>query len=248
MKAILNAAALEALARTRVFFSTDGRPRLAVGQKVEFDAAAWMEPYSAILGGASLPTIGSFSYTFSPLPVGAEIGRYCSISMGVAVMGGNHPIDFVSTSSFSYDDQFSIFTACLEDFGVEALPRRQSAFVKGKGKLIIGNDVWIGQSVLLARGVSVGDGAVIGAGSVVTKPVPPYAIVAGNPARLIRMRFPDRLVERLLGLEWWRYKFTDFATLSYHQPDRFAGELEDEIAAGRIRPYEPVRLLLRELF
>ncbi len=248
MKAILHEAALEAFARARVFFSTDGGARLASGQKVNFDDAAWMEPYSAVLVGYNLPTIGSFSYTSSVLPAGTVIGRYCSISADVRLMGGNHPIEFVSSSSFSYDDAFAIFTSCLDDFGVEGFPRHKSLSMVGKGRPAIGNDVWIGQSVLLARGVSLGDGCVVGAGSVVTKPVPSYAIVAGNPARLIRMRFPERTVERLLASQWWRYKFPDFATLNYDQVDRFLGELEEQVAAGRIAPYSPDRLLLRELF
>ena len=248
MKAIVDEHALAAFARARVYFSANGKPRLGVGQKVEFDPEGWMEPYSAILGGANLPTIGSFSYTLGPLPPGSTIGRYCSISSELRVMAGNHPMEFISTSSFSYDDEFAIFTACLDDHGVADFPRRTSPSMRGKGRLSIGNDVWIGQSVLLGRGMSIGHGAVVGAASVVTKPVAPYAVVAGNPARLIRYRFPEQTVERLLALEWWRFKFPDFADMPFDDVERFLGDLEERVAAGRIVPFEPPKLLLNSVF
>jgi hypothetical protein len=75
--------------------------------------------------------------------------------------------------------------------------------IKSKGDINVGNDVWIGYEALVLSGVRIGDGAVVGARSVVTKDVPPYAIVAGNPAKLIRYRFSPEVVEQLLDLKWW---------------------------------------------
>ena len=69
----------------------------------------------------------------------------------------------------------------------------------------MGNDVWVGMSAVVLPGVNVADGAVIGAGSVVTKNVPPYAIVAGNPAKVLKYRFPDNIIDRLLSLQWWNF-------------------------------------------
>lgn len=70
-------------------------------------------------------------------------------------------------------------------------------------KTIIGNDVWLGANSLVLKGVKIGDGAVIGAGAVVTKDVPPYAIVGGNPAKVIKMRFDDETIGKLMQLQWW---------------------------------------------
>ncbi|HET6522492.1 MAG TPA: CatB-related O-acetyltransferase [Geminicoccaceae bacterium] len=119
------------------------------------------------------------------------IGRFCSIAAGATFVlnGGNHLIDAVSTYPFG------IFGAGWEGALPEAWPDR--------GDLVVGNDVWIGFGATLLPGVRVGDGAVIGAKSVVASDVPPYAIVAGNPARVIRYRHPEAAIARLLALRWW---------------------------------------------
>ena len=118
-----------------------------------------------------------------------EIGSYCSFARGAQVMlGGNHRIDWVTTYPFS------------------AIDRRFAHFPghpQSKGNVVIGNDVWVAREAMILSGVTIGDGAVIGARAVVSRDVPPYTIVAGNPAVEIRPRFPAPLVERLLALRWW---------------------------------------------
>lgn len=119
------------------------------------------------------------------------IGRFCSIASGATFLmnGGNHALDGISTYPFG------IFGQGWEGAMPEAWPAR--------GDLVVGNDVWIGYRATLLAGVTVGHGAVVGAMSVVTADVPPYAIVAGNPARVIRHRQPPEAVARLLALAWW---------------------------------------------
>jgi len=119
------------------------------------------------------------------------IGRFCSIATGVRFLmnGGNHQVETFS----SYP--FSIFGNGWEAAAPSAWPHR--------GDTCVGNDVWIGYAVTILPGVTIGDGAVIGSMSVVTGDVPPYAIVGGNPARVIRYRFDDATVARLLALRWW---------------------------------------------
>lgn len=117
------------------------------------------------------------------------IGKYCSISTQVLIfLGSEHRTDWVSTYPFP------------------ALWREASS-IKGhptsKGDVKIGNDVYIGYHVIILSGVTIGDGAVIGAGSVVTKDVPPYAIVAGNPATVIRYRFDEKTIKKFLEIRWW---------------------------------------------
>jgi acetyltransferase-like isoleucine patch superfamily enzyme len=118
------------------------------------------------------------------------IGSFCSISMNVVIFGGgNHRTDWVTSYPFP-----------SFPWGVDALLGQDSYT---NGPVIIGNDVWIGDGAVILSGVTVGDGAVIAASSVVSKDVRPYAIVAGNPAREVKRRFDDDVVEALLKIRWW---------------------------------------------
>ncbi len=118
-----------------------------------------------------------------------KIGSYCSISKGVTIMlGGEHRTDWVTTYPF---------------YAFWESAKHIASRPKTKGDVVIGSDVWIGIEAMILSGVRIGDGAVIGARSVVAHDVPPYAIAAGNPARVIRMRFPEDIVRRLLALRWW---------------------------------------------
>lgn len=119
------------------------------------------------------------------------IGRFCAIASGATFLmnGGNHAVEGVSTYPFS------IFGAAWSKAEPESWPHR--------GDTVIGNDVWIGYQATLLPGVRIGDGAVIGAKAVVTGNVPPYAVVAGNPAKVVRLRFPETTIDRLLALRWW---------------------------------------------
>ncbi|MGH3870127.1 MAG: CatB-related O-acetyltransferase [Pseudonocardiaceae bacterium] len=120
------------------------------------------------------------------------IGSYCSIADEVEIFaGGNHRADWVSTFPFRI----------LLD-----LPGAfQDGCPESRGPVAIGNDVWIGRGATIMSGVTIGDGATVAARAVVAKDVRPYAIVAGNPAREIRRRFSDDIVERLLRVQWWTW-------------------------------------------
>ena len=121
-----------------------------------------------------------------------RVGKFCSISGNVTIfLKAEHRVDWVSTYPFPY-----FFTKWPSAMNIRGHP-------KCKGDVIIGNDVWIGYGANILSGVKVGDGAVIGAFSLVTKDVAPYTVVGGNPAKEIRKRFDDELIEKLLKLKWW---------------------------------------------
>ena len=118
------------------------------------------------------------------------IGKFCSIASGVNIlMGGFHHTEWITTYPFYKDTE--IFTKAK---GMGDIEKRDT---------LIGNDVWIGRNATILGGVHIGDGAVIGAGCVVSKNVPPYAIVIGNPMRTLRYRFSKDVIELLLKLSWW---------------------------------------------
>jgi acetyltransferase-like isoleucine patch superfamily enzyme len=121
------------------------------------------------------------------------IGKFCSIAEGVVVfLGANHRVDWFSTYPFGHIHD-TVFPKVKKTHGHPAT----------KGDVTIGNDVWIATNAVIMSGVTIGDGAVIGAYSIVTKDVSPYTIVAGNPAKQIRKRFSDEVINKLLELKWW---------------------------------------------
>jgi acetyltransferase-like isoleucine patch superfamily enzyme len=106
-----------------------------------------------------------------------------------------------------------------------------------RSRIVIGNDVWIGQDVLILGGVTIGDGAIVGAGSLVTRDVEPYTIVAGNPCRVIRTRYTDEQIKKLLKLKWW----------SIEDIDQFADEFQDLEVDEQIRLMKRIRRRTRHL-
>lgn len=136
--------------------------------------------------------VGLYSYggCFDPFAVDpfTKIGRYCSFAGGVRVFNANHPLQFKSTHPF-------FFNPLLGHVEKELVSRN---------KLVIGNDVWVGHNAIILSSVkNIGDGAVIGAGAVVTKDIPDFAVVAGNPAKLIKYRFSEETRCKIKDSQWW---------------------------------------------
>lgn len=145
-----------------------------------------------------------------------DIGSFTSIANGVIIGGGMHPISWVGMSPVFYEGRDSVKTK----FSTHKRPLMK--------KTIIGHDVWIGQNVLIKQGISIGTGSVVGMGSVVTKDVPPYTIVAGNPARFIRTRFNAKLSSKLLASKWWDMDEKKLSSLEEYitEPEKFLEALE----------------------
>jgi phosphonate metabolism protein (transferase hexapeptide repeat family) len=173
-------------------------------------------------------TLGDYSYIVNDSDAAyATIGKFCSIAAMTRINPGNHPMERASQSHFTY--RASAYFAGATDDGELFAWRRAHA-------VTIGHDVWIGHGAIILAGRRVGTGAVIAAGAVVTKDVAPYAIVAGNPARFIRARFPEEMAARLQRLAWWdwsherlRAALPDFQRLSI---DRFLDRHETAAATA----------------
>lgn len=121
-----------------------------------------------------------------------NIGKYCSIGPNLLSGWGMHPIHGLSTSPIFYSKSAQVgWTLSKENKVIELLP------------IYIGNDVFIGANVTILDGVTIGDGAVIGAGAVVSKDIPPYAVAVGCPIKIIKYRFDDKTIEKLLKIRWW---------------------------------------------
>jgi acetyltransferase-like isoleucine patch superfamily enzyme len=125
-------------------------------------------------------------------PYTLKVGKFCSIAANVVVYtGGNHRTDWVTTYPFGHVNNHIFNT-----FDGKGCP-------KSNGDVIIGNDVWIGSNSVIMSGITVGDGSVIANNSHVVKNVEPYSIVGGNPAKLIKYRFSDEQIKKLLEIKWW---------------------------------------------
>lgn len=145
-----------------------------------------------------------------------DIGAFCSIADNCVIGGPSHAIGFVSTSP--------VFVRGKNIFSTNLAEKDYSEYVR----TIIENDVWIGSGCLIKAGVHIQTGAVIGMGAVLTHDVGPYEIWAGNPARLIRKRFPDDICSRLVESEWWNLKDETLEKLGSYvdSPERFCEEVE----------------------
>ena len=119
-----------------------------------------------------------------------KIGNFSSISWNVTIGAGEHDYRCLSTHTFLYNPYDELLSGA-------------AAYDRFSEKCLVGNDVWIGAGASILRGVEIGDGAVIGANSVVTHDVPPYAVVVGNPGKIIKYRFDEEIIHQLLGLRWW---------------------------------------------
>jgi acetyltransferase-like isoleucine patch superfamily enzyme len=156
--------------------------------------------YVAILHEVHLEqvSLGNFSYVSSNSRLfNVATGNFCSIGRQVQIGLWLHPSKvFVSTYPAFYSNS---------NIGCPLNFREDKIFDDSVPKTDVGNDVWIGSNAIIPGGIRIGTGAIVAAGSVVVKDVPPYAIVGGNPAKVIRFRFPEDQIEILLASEWWNW-------------------------------------------
>jgi chloramphenicol O-acetyltransferase type B len=192
--------------------------------------------------------LGAFSYAVSGHAFATRIGRYCSIGESVQFGRQDHPMTWVSSSPSFYlgSPLFSVHPGYEHHASLSKVAgfRRKKPPTKLK-VTTIGNDVWIGHGAFIRAGVTIGTGAVVGAHAVVVKDVPPYAVVAGNPATIRKFRLPLEQAATLMRLEWWRYAAWDIADLPMEDVPEFIAAFEKR--RSELAPYEPELVRVSDL-
>ncbi len=193
--------------------------------------------------------LGAFSYAVSGYYSEVSLGRYTSIGEQVQIGRASHALSWVSTSPFLYlrqklfdvGDAFEP-AAAYHDYLPPVRPGAQSTKLK---RVTIGNDVYIGHGAFIMPGVTIGDGAIVGAMAVVTQDVPAYGVVAGNPARLVKMRMPPAVIAGLQQSAWWRFAPWQLTSIDFSDPERAVEPLCR--LAESTAPYEPVKVHVQDL-
>ncbi len=218
---------------TRGILAPHLHPTTSVHNDTKFDAplviaktVAWSLPLS----------VGAFTMVHGPGHVQyADIGRYCSIAPYVVIGANEHAMPWISTNSLFEAPQL---------FGWHRLPGLEDlsnatgiTFDRSVARITIGNDVWIGHGAFIKGGVTIGDGAVVGSMANVVSDVPPYAIVVGNPARVLRYRFPEDIILRCLKVQWWKYSPSDLLKAGPKEVGKALDWLERAEQKNEISPW-----------
>lgn len=244
--------------------SKEGKRLLTVDELSEistwgmFDETVIEAP--VFIGRSQIETqkIGAFTYinhrpvkhvTTNSVIEASSIGRFCMIAHAVNVGFATHPTSFISGHfAFRYDEKADYahdFMTIMHDDTEEQM--RKTYLEHSIYPLpVIGNDVWIGYGAMVLNGVSIGDGAVVAAGSMVTKDVPPYSIVGGNPARIIKMRFSEELVEQLLRIKWWEYGADILHGLDLSNHDNI-WRLAERVQSGEYEKFTPPKIVINNI-
>lgn len=219
---------------------------LKIGAAMQFSDSLEIHPFSSLqYGGNTLFNIGAFSYSRSCLGGNRNrsdvqnvlIGRYCSIADNVRIFQADHEIGNFTTSTNIYSRPSYRRERYLSKKKSKSSENRLNlAKLKKLNSPVveIGNDVWIGSHVAIKPGVSIGDGACVATGSIVTKDVPPYSIVGGVPAKVIKYRFPEHICAQLQDMRWWRFDFLEFDIDADCSIDVFIEVVQNQIDKGEL--------------
>ncbi len=174
------------------------------------------QEFRRLLLSPSQKQMGEYSYCNQGLGASnneTSVGKYCSIASGVVLGPGQHPTSFLTTSPITGGGEHLKHP---DPTNPEFLKARDVLSSQSNKPVKVGNDCWIGRNAIVKDGVLIGDGAVVASGAVVTRDVPPYAIVAGVPAKIIRYRFDEGTIKDLLEIKWWDLPAQYISTLPFH--------------------------------
>ena len=160
--------------------------------------------------------LGCYSYVAD-----ASVGRYCTFASRLSIGPFNHPTNWLSAHEFQYRDLSLLYG--------ETIVTEEERPLELDVKTTIGSDVWIGDNAVVRRGITIGCGAVIGMGTVVVKDVPPYAIIVGNPGRVIRYRFSEHIIESLLEIRWWELDIGALKGIDFSSIENAISMLRDRL-------------------
>jgi acetyltransferase-like isoleucine patch superfamily enzyme len=220
-------------------------PGAGIADDITFEppcSIKWMQIHHKLV-------LGAFSYAVRGFYSNVGIGRYTSIGEEVQVGRADHPTSWVTTSPAFYNQNLfcvgdGFAGASLYHNYVPKLPpgKRATQFKFTN----IGHDVYIGRGAFIRPGVTIGHGAIVAAHSVVVKDVPPYAVVAGNPATVKKFRIPENLIEPMLAVEWWRFAPWQLQGIDMTEPGVALPQLQQ--LCPTLEPYQPGLKSLRDFF
>lgn len=206
-------------------------------------------------GRYDVENIGAFTYLGGGQSVirhVKKIGRFCSIAPNLFTGPVEHPVDYISPHALfqgGWDKRWPILKEFYEENPneIRSCMRRYHQDITARlGKIEIGNDVWIGEGVFIRRGVKIGDGAIVASRAVVVKDVPPYAVVGGTPAKVIKYRFAEEVVQRLLNLKWWNYGVSALHGAKFEDIESSLAKIEENIISGRAKKFNPDHVRIRK--
>lgn len=183
-------------------------------------------------------TVGAFTYFNGKASLfHALIGRYCSIAPDVIIGPGEHRTDLFSTHPFVVGGARKRFKRSKE---YDQIKTTSTQTTNSHQKTTIGSDVWIGARSYIAQGITINNGSIIGAGAIVTRNIPPYSIAVGSPARVIRTRFPQEIIQRLQELKWWNYSMSKdlIGELDYTAVEECISKIEKLKLENKLQPAE----------
>lgn len=182
--------------------------------------------------------IGRYTYIGSGILRHVKfIGRYCSIAKNVTIGESEHPTHWLSTSPATYSKKIYNWYKNEEFLSKERAvrPTKENLLNMPTQDVHIGNDVWIGGGASIRRGVKIGDGAIVAGGAFVIHDVPPYAIVGGVPAKILKYRFPQHIIDELLEIKWWHYDINDLAGVSFDDIQKSIVQIKQLISENKIQ-------------